>query len=221
MSQVGRLPKNSDPKQRWGRSLLYSARQDSGNVLCFGDRGKPVLLHSRRTEPLNASIRQWSIGFPGRLKSSCTRFQYGHASTAREVNSVPLSTVIRCGSPGAARRCVAGAAACAAAAALPGSTAGTRACDSRPRPPGGAGCGGGDSRSSRERPQARATGRRRASWGSRRLLYAMNDRPTPVARHAQRVETRKASHTHVTQARRCVGVKVFFGATRAGSTCRA
>jgi hypothetical protein len=40
-------------------------------------------------EPLKASHTLLSTGLPGRLKSSCTRFQYAQWSSAVEVNSVP------------------------------------------------------------------------------------------------------------------------------------
>ena len=57
--------------------------------------------------------------------------------------------------------------------------------------------------------------------GGRVLWYVSSERHTPVARHAQRVETRKASRTHVTQLRRCAGVTIFFAGTPAGSACPA
>ena len=55
--------------------------------------------HSRRTLALKDSIVALSVGFPGRLKSSCTWFVYAQWSKAREVNSVPLSTLIVAGKP--------------------------------------------------------------------------------------------------------------------------
>jgi hypothetical protein len=47
---------------------------------------------------LNASTCALSVGFPGRLKSRVTWFQYAQWSRAFDVNSVPLSTEICCGS---------------------------------------------------------------------------------------------------------------------------
>jgi hypothetical protein len=40
---------------------------------------------------LKLSMYAFSMGFPGRMKSSFTPFRCAHSSTARQVNSVPLS----------------------------------------------------------------------------------------------------------------------------------
>jgi len=48
---------------------------------------------------LKLSITALSVGLPGRLKSSWTRFQYAQWSRAFEVNSLPLSTWIVAGNP--------------------------------------------------------------------------------------------------------------------------
>jgi hypothetical protein len=55
--------------------------------------------HSCRSLPLKLSMYAFSIGFPGRIKSSFTPFRCAHSSTTRQVNSVPLSVVMTCGSP--------------------------------------------------------------------------------------------------------------------------
>ncbi len=50
--------------------------------------------HSSLSRPLNDSINALPVGFPGRLKSSVTPFQYAHQSNDFEMNSEPLSTRI-------------------------------------------------------------------------------------------------------------------------------
>src|SRR5262245_40200131 len=48
-------------------------------------------------------MKAFSTGLPGRMKSSCTPRRYAQSSSARDVNSVPRSTVIERGVDAARR----------------------------------------------------------------------------------------------------------------------
>jgi hypothetical protein len=45
-----------------------------------------------RSRPLKASMKAFSMGLPGRMKSSCTPRANGQSSSARDMNSVPSSS---------------------------------------------------------------------------------------------------------------------------------
>lgn len=70
------------------------------NLLGLGDRGKPMLREALASQRAIEGLDQAVVPrFPGTTEVELDVIQYAQASSAREVNSVPLSTVIQRGSP--------------------------------------------------------------------------------------------------------------------------
>src|SRR6267143_4665774 len=88
------------PIEECGLSSLYSRRQAASfRRASTKSKNNSPLRHSSRNLPLKLSMKPFSIGRPGRMKSSFTPRRYAHWSMACEKNSVPLSTVISFGYP--------------------------------------------------------------------------------------------------------------------------
>lgn len=86
-------------KELCGRNRLYSILQFSIlKIASSKDKNQFVFKHSSLRLPLKDSMKGLSVGLPGLEKSSVIWFSYAHLSRALDMNSLPLSTWILCGS---------------------------------------------------------------------------------------------------------------------------
>ena len=86
------------PIEECGLSSLYSRRQAANfRRASTKTKNSSPLRHSSRSLPLKLSMKPFSVGRPGLMKSRWTPLLCAQRSIACEKNSVPLSTVISFG----------------------------------------------------------------------------------------------------------------------------